>query len=246
MSFERLILLSDIHANLTALRSVAADFRRRYDAQGIVLLGDIINYGMRPNETIVELESLGLPIVASLAGNHERGWRDGDSSHFSTDRGRRVLDYTSRQLSPASRRFLLDNLCWEGTAELTLGSRRVLLTHATASDPFWGKMTDEEMADPRYADYDFVLAGHSHVPMLREVFYPCNRPDYRDKRRTVFINPGSVGQPRDHNPLARYAYWEPRTETLHFNCVAYDIAAEQNIYTDEVDDFYRRRLTNGI
>jgi hypothetical protein len=43
------------------------------------------------------------------------------------------------------------------------------------------------------ANADIVMIGHSHIPMVRTV------------NGTVFINPGSVGQPRDDDPRASYA-----------------------------------------
>ena len=91
-----------------------------------------------------------------------------------------------------------------------------------------------------------MLSGHSHIPHLFEMMYPAERPLYRNRRRTVFVNPGSVGQPRNHNPRAQYAYLDIAADTVHFNSVEYDIDLEQSLYTPDIDPFYRERLTRGI
>ena len=48
----RLVLLSDIHANLTALQAVLKDIESIGEVDSFALLGDFVNYGPRPNEAI--------------------------------------------------------------------------------------------------------------------------------------------------------------------------------------------------
>ena len=55
---SKFVVLSDIHANLSALKAVIRDFKEKYKPDGIFLLGDMVNYGMRPNEVIQEMELL--------------------------------------------------------------------------------------------------------------------------------------------------------------------------------------------
>lgn len=244
----RLILLSDIHANLSALKSVIEDFSKKYSPDGIILLGDIINYGMRPNEVIELLGSLQIPILANIFGNHEKALFDGDTSHFSTDRGREILAYTRARLTDNSRKFLLETLVSEGWVEETINGKKFLFVHGSLSDPYWGKMTADEKIRPEYSVYDYVISGHSHIPDLSEIFCKDDsRKEYRNKKRTVFMNPGSVGQPRNHNSRAQYLYIDTDAEIFHFNSVEYDISQEQSLYDGTlVDKFYKERLTNGI
>lgn len=246
----RFVILSDIHGNLSALNAVAEDIEvRGYQPDGIMLLGDNINYGMRPNEVIERLMALGkvYAVMVNLCGNHEKALLDGDTENFSTERGKQVLDYTKSMLKPDAVDYI-GRLTKAGYAELRLNGRRLLFVHGTKSNPFWGKMDDTERSRPEYAPYDYVVSGHSHIPDWTERFYEAKgRADYRNKKRTVFLNPGSVGQPRNHNPRAQYLYADFSAETFHFNAVEYDIKAEQALYAAaQIDDFYRKRLTNGI
>lgn len=245
----RFVILSDIHGNLSALNAVVDDFKaRRYNPDGIILLGDNINYGMRPNEVIQVLKALEYPVTVNLFGNHEKALMDNDTTRFATDRGRQILAYTRNRLTESSRMYLLDHLTHAGFREINIGGKEMLFVHGSLSDPFWGKMDEVEVTNAVYAKYDYVISGHSHIPHMMEKFYEAaGRTDYRNKKRTVFLNPGSVGQPRNHNPRAQYLFVDVASEMFHFNSVAYDIKGEQLLYKgEEIDDFYRERLTNGI
>ncbi len=244
----RLLIISDIHANLSALNRILEDADSRYEYDEIAILGDIINYGMRPAETIDILRSLRKPVTVNLFGNHEKALFDGDTSHFSTDRGRAVLEYTRNILTDDSREYLINNLSRTGMSETIIDGKRFLFVHGTLSDPFWGKMNDEEKRKPEYARYDYVISGHSHIPDFTEFFYEdSSMPEYRNRKRTVFLNPGSAGQPRNHNPEAQYLFVDTEREIFHFNSVKYDVEYEQSLYMGEnIDNFYKTRLTNGI
>ena len=245
---DRIVVLSDIHGNLSALDSVVSDIEKRsYSPDTIVILGDNINYGMRPNEVIGRLMSLSerYRIIVNLFGNHEKALLDGDTIHFSTERGRRVLYFTRSKLTEGSMSYI-GGLKREGFQEIETGDRRLLFIHGSLDDPFWGKLNEGSVGDLRYSGYDFVISGHSHIPHLIEHFYPADNPGFRNRKRTVFLNPGSVGQPRNHNPRAQYLYMELSSETFHFNSVPYDIGKERSLFTDEVDGFYSDRLINGI
>ena len=78
--------------------------------------------------------------------------------------------------------------------------------------------------------------GHSHVQMgfrlgpnsACERFLPENGQviTLNDDLR-FFINPGSVGQPRDHDPRAAYATLDNEAGTISFHRISYDIGKTQ-------------------
>lgn len=247
----KIAVFSDIHSNLTALRAVLNDCSSRYpEVQHIILLGDLVNYGPRPNETLQELASFldGKEILASLAGNHEMElFREGGaSSRFSTRRGAAALEVTKNLLSPEWLLYLKTELDF-GTREFIFESKKILCVHASISDPYWGAMTDEERKRPVYSKYDFVLCGHTHIPYSIEELFPVENSSLRNNKKTTFLNPGSVGQPRNRNPMAHYTAFDPTTEEVHLNKVPYDIQSEIALDTIEgLDPFYRERLKYGI
>ena len=241
----KLAILSDIHANLTAYKTVIEEINRR-GADKFVLLGDLINYGMRPNEVVEMTRQMDDRFVAKIWGNHEKAVMDNDTTRFATDRGRAVLHYTQKNLSQNSLDFLNDKMDKNGTCSLEIDGKSFLLVHGILGDPYWGKFTPAELCREEYAQFDFVLTAHSHVCHYFEVLFKADSPSTRNKKKTIFINPGSVGQPRNINPCAQFGILDTQTTEYTHVSVPYDFRSEQELYTDDVDVFYKDRLTLGI
>jgi predicted phosphodiesterase len=243
----RIVLLSDIHANVTALEAVLADIGPAGSFDAYALLGDLINYGPRPNETIGIIK--GLPqnkIIVNLWGNHEYSVFGGSLDRFATDRGRSVLQYTNSILSADSKEYLDKCMEHKGMSRCSIDGLEILFMHGSPDDPYWGKFGIGGMNDIRFREYDYVISGHSHVPHYVEHFFECDNAAYRNKKRTVFINPGSIGQPRNHNPLAQYGVLDTETGAYEHRAVWYDVKKEQKLFADSVDSFYKERLETGI
>jgi predicted phosphodiesterase len=240
----RLLILADIHANVSALEAVL-DHARIYSIDQAVFLGDAIDYGMRPNETITLLKQFPYPIDVNIWGNHENALAGGDVTRFSSERGREFSAYTSKILSKESKRYILEQMNINGNDKRNYGGKAYLLIHGSLEDIFWKSIsvkTDIEL----YRDYDYVLCGHSHIPFYFEKYAEAYNLELRNKKKIVFINPGSVGQPRNHQSCACYAVLDTSDGWVHLNTARYNIAEEQKLYTNEVDEFYKTRLERGI
>ena len=242
----RLVLLSDIHANVTALQAVLKDIESLGEVDFFALLGDFVNYGPRPNEAIEIAKQLPKPLVVNLWGNHEYSIFGGSLDRFATDRGRAVLKYTNTILTEESRDYLDKCMNHQGMEGKEIGDKHILFMHGNIDDPFWGKFGIDKMNDERFAEYDYVISGHSHVPHYVEHFFASDNVEFRNKKRTIFINPGSVGQPRNHTPYAQYGILDVESGNYEHRCVWYDVKEEQKLFSDSVDKFYKDRLTLGI
>lgn len=87
--------------------------------------------------------------------------------------------------------------------------------------------------------YDVCFFGHTHVAAsLAQLDVPGKRYETRDQKWRdggcfpipgdgwkTLVNPGSVGQPRDGNPLARYALFDTQTREVEIFAVKYDVEA---------------------
>ena len=155
-----------------------------------------------------------------------------------------MSEYTQAQLSTRSRNYIM-GLNAGGLAEISVDGKRILLVHGNMDDPFWGKLTPESMGDA-YQPYDIVLSGHTHRPHYWERYYPAPGSPYRGEKKTIFINPGSVGQPRNHNPMAQYAVLDTQTGEAVLAACPYHIREEQALYPPELPAFYQERLALGI
>lgn len=242
----RLVLLSDIHANVTAFRAVLNDIGTIGEFDTYAILGDLVNYGPRPNEIIELVKNLDKPLLVNLWGNHEYSIFGGSLERFATDRGRAVLKYTNSILTPEAHDYLDKEMEHSGFMKCHIVGKSFLFMHGNLDDPYWGKFCVDKMNNERYAEYDYVISGHSHVPHYIENFFDSDNAKYRNKKRTIFINPGSVGQPRNHNPYAQYGILDVESGDYEHRCVWYDVKEEQKLFSESVDKFYKDRLTLGI
>ena len=237
-------ILSDIHGNLYALNAVIDDLTRQ-SIEGIIFLGDLIDYGQQSNEVIEVISTLHIPIVCNLWGNHEDAIMRKDFAKFSSERGKNSARYTSGTLSERTKNYLETNCVKSGFKKIELCGKKCLAIHGSMEDIFWTGIIPENLHG-NYQDYDVVFSGHTHYAHCFTKFYATNNLSMRNKKAVTFINPGSVGQPRNQNPNAQYAIVDTENWSVYLRAVKYDIAAAMNLFCGQVDDFYKMRLEKGV
>lgn len=241
---SRYAILSDIHGNLHALNAVMDDLKDNFD--NIILLGDLIDYGMQSNEVTNYIkDNLSSKIICNIWGNHERAILTHDFNFFSSKRGVESAKFTDSQLSDDARCYLNNELINKGKYEFNLDNKNVLAVHGSLNDYFWKAIFPDNL-NGNYIDYDIVLSGHSHYPHTFQKFYEVDNPDMRNKKSVLFINPGSVGQPRNHNPNAQYAILDTELMSVELKSVKYPVKEAMDLFDGSVDEFYQKRLENGI
>lgn len=246
---EKYLILSDIHGNVSAFEAVLGDCKRD-NFTGVLLLGDCIDYGMRSNEIIqklIELENNQWKdkIIINLWGNHEKLAVDKELEKLSSDRGRVMAEYTAKNLSDRSIKYINLSMNHCGIQNFLLCGLNCLAVHGSLEDHFW-KAVGPERLHGEYMNYDLVFSGHSHCSQCFTHFYPIEDSELRNKRAVIFINPGSVGQPRNHNPRAQYAVMYLPSKRMELRAAEYDVQYEQSLFSDEIDEFYKNRLARGV
>lgn len=241
---SNILIMSDIHGNISALKAVLQ--KVSFDnLDGIILLGDLIDYGPHSNEVIECLQKLPQEkLLVNIWGNHEHSIVNGEYSRFSSERGKICAGVTREQLNRNTWEYL-EKMEKTGFMELELSGKKCVAVHGSLKDYYWKSIFSGE-SDEAYAQYDIVLSGHSHLPHYFSQWYTSDNEEYRNKKKTIFINPGSVGQPRNHNPNAHYAIMDMDTMSIQLNAVSYDIEYELQAFSDKVDKFYKERLIRGI
>ena len=246
---KRYLILSDIHGNVSAFDAVLSECMNE-DIDGVILLGDNIDYGMRSNEIISRLNELRNTVwkdktIVEIWGNHEKLVIDNDFERLSTDRGRIIAKYTINHLSEKSIKYVQEHMNKEGFQEVAIDGLKCLTVHGSQEDPYWKAIVPESL-NGDYSKYDIVFSGHSHYPHFFTYFYPISNRRLRNKKAVLFINPGSIGQPRNQNPYAQYAVLELPSKRVELRAVKYDVKAEQALFPDEIDEFYKNRLALGV
>jgi putative phosphoesterase len=200
----KILVLSDIHANRTALEAIDET------CDLCICLGDLVDYGTEP-VPVVEWAISQAKIV--VRGNHD---------HAVVQRVRARGGRGFRELAALTRPLMWEHLTPRHlkylsrmplTRTIEVDGLRMYAVHATPRDPLDEYVTKgAEAWQPHLeslADVDVLLTGHTHVQGL-----------YETSAGRV-LNPGSAGQPRDGDPRAAYAVIE--NGRIELKRVRYDI-----------------------
>ncbi|NMB60791.1 MAG: metallophosphoesterase family protein [Chloroflexi bacterium] len=219
----RVLVISDIHSNLTALEKVLS-VAGSYDA--VWCLGDLVGYGPDPNECIEVVR--GLPNLVCVRGNHDAAILGDVDQHTFNHEASLAITWTKREITADSQDFLL-------RLPETIIQKEVTLVHGSPRNPVWDYVMDYLTALRMFQFFDtqICMLGHTHVP----AYWVEKESDSKNnlvldfQKRTiqgrVILNPGSIGQPRDHDPRASFALFDTENLTWELRRVEYDIASVQ-------------------
>ena len=247
------LILSDIHSNVEALRSVLLEVISVH-IDKYVILGDLVGYGASPNEVIRSVKKMAPAAV--IRGNHDKvaaGLSSGSGFNYIA---RDAALWTQAKLSNENREYIADlprgPVDIDGLFDIIHGSRY--------DEDYYILESSEALFEFRRSDRKLTFFGHTHIPVVwvfddnEKTIKPeiCEYDDYgkyeclldRDKR--YLINPGSVGQPRDIDPRASFAIYDTKDAKITFFRINYNIeSAQQKIIRAGLDQFLAERLAIG-
>jgi predicted phosphodiesterase len=245
-------LISDIHANLEALRVVLADIKSQ-GIKEIFCLGDIIGYGPDPCGCLDQVMD---QCQITIQGNHDQAAII-DPDGFNPVALRAVYwtrDQLDRGPGGASRR----NGRWDfvGALPRTHSEGDFLFVHGSPREPTNEYVFPEDIYNQRKMDalfgriQKYCFQGHTHLPGIFTMDYRFISPEecsykYQLTDDRVMINVGSVGQPRDGDPRACYVILDDKQVT--FRRIEYPVEeTRRKIYAvEELDNMLGDRLLTG-
>jgi predicted phosphodiesterase len=243
----RVLIVSDIHSNYTALETVlavAGSFDQLWN------LGDTIGYGPRPNECVMAMRAYA---DVMIGGNHDLACLGKvDLSDFNPD-ARTANIWNGKQLDETNR-AILDVL-----PPMREVDEQFLVAHGSPREPVWEYLLSRPQAEDNFELFEnqVCFIGHSHVPLIfrKHPDGHCDEPMLADAELLLelqpgfryFLNPGSIGQPRNQDPRAAYAVLDTEAATILFQRVEYDIAQTQRQMRDaHLPNALIRRLEYGM
>ena len=233
----RALIISDIHANLEALEAVLAHANNLPGGyQQLWNLGDIVGYGGAPNQVVERIRDLENLVVR---GNHDRVCCGLTSPNGFNPVARAAALWTRAELTPYNLEWLRElpqgplQPAWEG----------ITCAHGSPldEDQYILNMRDA-WAPLQQMPTAITFFGHTHVQggfSQKEHDWHEVRPRYAtrsDKEHWILelepntrhlINPGSVGQPRDHDWRAAYAIYDVEAARIVYHRIPYDVTAAQ-------------------
>lgn len=228
----RLAIIADIHSNLEALSAVLDDARSR-SVTDFYCLGDVVGYNANPRECLEIVRDIA---KSTVCGNHDFYCSHDQSLDDFQPHAAAVVDWTRRQIDSDGAKWL-SGLPF--SKKIFPGSFTIV--HGTLDNPDkWGYVFDSFDAESHFTYQQTAVCfnGHTHVPLVFEkrgsdiLRYENPNPGCVVNlafARKYFINPGSVGQPRDEIKDASYVIYDPQASTIEFRRIPYDIetAAEK-------------------
>jgi predicted phosphodiesterase len=239
----RYLVISDIHANLTAFNAVLDATKGEYDQ--IWCLGDVVGYGPHPNECIERLKEFD---HICLAGNHD--WAVVNKLDFEdfNPHARFSIEWTQRRIKPENLNYL-ENLPMYFNQE-----SHFTLVHASPRHPILEYVAYAKIAQLNFRHFKtpYCLVGHTHSPVI---FVEADTPqqmcaeiipgpdDFTHKlnAKRLIINPGSVGQPRDGDARAAYGILDTERMDFQIKRIPYHVSEVQELMKQH--DFPRKLWT---
>jgi diadenosine tetraphosphatase ApaH/serine/threonine PP2A family protein phosphatase len=239
----RYAIVSDIHANLDALRAVLADARDLVDA--ILCLGDVVGYGAEPEGCI---ELVAERCQAVIAGNHEHAAAGLMTLEWFNPYARVAAEWTRDRLDDEHR-------AWLAALPLLREFEEATLVHASPQQPDeWEYVISAEDGYRAFASFTTRLCfvGHSHLPGVWAQgswgrSHEAGAVDVAlEPGSRYLVNVGSVGQPRDRDPRAAWLLWDAEARRVSIRRVPYDVmAARSRIVAAGLPRFLADRLGEG-
>lgn len=224
----RVAVISDIHANLEALKQVLFDIGRS-NVDSVICLGDNIGYGPEPDPVVTMIKDLNIPCVM---GNHELAVTDQDYLKWFNPLARKSLLRTIELLSGKTINFIS-------------GFKPHLIRHdcrfvhgfpPDSATTYLFQVSEDQMQHTfKQMKERICFIGHTHhlqiigfngevitrTPMTQSIINLNRKNQY-------IINIGSVGQPRDGNHHAKYVIWDTSEDNIEVKFIPYDMVSVVN------------------
>lgn len=245
----RYLILSDIHANWEALEAVLAHAQSGYDR--IVCCGDVVGYGADPDAVTEWVRN---NVANIVRGNHDKACAGLEDLEWFNAIARASALWTQEIMKPDNIGYLHD---------LVKGPERIdgfQIVHGSPLDEDEYVVSEHDVAQiAPYLDSSVSFFGHTHL----QCGFLCHRNGIRRLRSvdmeseaevldleadaSYLINPGSVGQPRDGDPRAAYAIYQPDDRIVTLCRAEYDVAsAQRKILEAGLPELLALRLEAGI
>lgn len=202
----KIAIISDLHANLPALKAVLKDIAL-FEPDQVYCLGDLTDAAPWHNEVIEQIRMLNIP---TIMGNHdERIAFDHPvhplSKHSLEEQKARLaaINYTKQNITPDNKAFLAK---LPATLKIEAEGIRILLVHGSpdSNEEYLYEDAEEsrlsEMFEQQQAEV--IISGHTHLSYIR--YLQGSTP----QRPRLMINAGAVGRSKEKDRKAAYLQLE--------------------------------------
>jgi len=240
----RYAIVSDVHSNIEAL-DAALNLLKPDDK--LWCLGDIVGYGPNPNECVGKIKDRASLVVM---GNHDLAAIDNFGIEWFNSAAAEAIRWTQGVLSKESGD-------WLNTLGYEQREKDFLLVHGAPKPDYFDYVLDKDGARRAFeaTDATLIFIGHTHIAetyalapdgsIAHRSFQHGGEIELDGSNRYI-VNVGSVGQPRDLNPLASFGFYDEGLRKVEIVRFEYPIAAvQEKIACAHLPPVLARRLTMG-
>ena len=221
----RYAIISDIHANESALRHVLAD-AAELGVEQVVCLGDVVGYGPLPKETLALVRK---SCAVVLAGNHD----DAVSGRQGADD---FIDLAGDAVKRHRDALVGGELDWLRNLPYACKLEDAIAAHGDFTNPPDFNYVDDEAnatANFKTVDAQLMFVGHTHVPGIfltgqSGAVYQLEPQDFTiEGGKRYIVNPGSVGYPRESNGtcLSSYVIYDSTERAVNFRFLPFAVSS---------------------
>lgn len=234
----KLGIITDIHSNLVALKSVLSEFEKE-NIDKIICCGDIIGIGPYPEETIKLLMKYKDKVIA-VRGNHEQYLLKGLPQKVHDNKRKMDIEeiknheWTKKQVSENSRKFL-DKLPIYSKIEIE-GKRIFIIHYPINKNGEYKKHMRNATIEENKEIFDGIQAdifvyGHTHAISVN------------NNENKWYINPGSLGCPLASN-IANAGILTVNKDKIEYEqlYVKYDVEEAKKEINNKKYPFYKEIL----
>lgn len=201
----KIALISDIHANYFFLKELL-DFVKEEKVEAIYCLGDLVGYYDQPNEVI---ELIREQSIYCIKGNHDK-YLLGELTYDDDNREALYRTRSQKKILAEDNFNFLKNLSDE--LILKVNDKKIYMTHSFPGNCEKYLYQLNQLDRALSSKYDYYFYGHTHIPMISYYYGTC------------VVNPGSVGQPRDHTQKPSYAIIDFLEDRVELKKIQIDLA----------------------
>jgi len=243
------LIFTDIHGNLEAFLALLK-FIKKKKIDHYIFLGDLVGYGASPNEIINEIQKL--KPLSMIRGNHDKAVSQLDSVQTFNPIAASAIHWTRQNIQQKNLKYLLR--IKEGPL---IVNDHITICHGAPFDEDHYIFGEFDAAEAfLHFKTSLCFFGHTHFPFVyteREnvvegTFLTGNFNEIKIEKDTKYlINPGSIGQPRDRNPLVSCAIYNSKTKKIKFYRLEYEMEeAMRKILEAKLPSALAERLAVGI
>ena len=202
----KIAFITDIHANVIALKEVFKDIDKQ-NVDKTICLGDLVGYATYPNEVINLIREKD---IFTIQGNYDESTGkelmacgcDYDTQK-DAENANRSLFWTQEEVSEDNKKWLA-NLAVE--KRMKVEGWDLYLVHGSPrkNNEYLYKDSNAVKEIAKEYDFDILLNGHTHLPYFKVI----------DGK--YIVNAGSAGKPKHGNPRATYVILDLNKNSIDF------------------------------